>query len=124
MVKDGIHGSIVNISSVLQTVTAPNLTHYSVTKAGVGMLTKQMALELAPENIRVNGVAPGLISTDMNSKDLANNQFKDLILNDIPLGKIGMPEDIAGSVVFLCSNQEAGLITGTTIFIDGGRSLR
>jgi NAD(P)-dependent dehydrogenase (short-subunit alcohol dehydrogenase family) len=60
----------------------------------------------------------------MNSKDLANNQFKDLILNDIPLGKIGMPEDIAGSVVFLCSNQEAGLITGTTIFIDGGRSLR
>ncbi len=124
MVKDGIHGSIVNISSVLQTVTAPNLTHYSVTKAGVGMLTKQMALELAPENIRVNGVAPGLISTDMNSKDLANNQFKDLVLNDIPLGKIGMPEDIAGSVVFLCSNQEAGLITGTTIFIDGGRSLR
>ena len=124
MTQAGIRGCIVNVSSVLQTVTAPNLTHYSVTKAGVGMLTKQMALELAPYGIRVNAIAPGMISTDMNSHDLLDADFKKKILTDIPLGRIGKPEDIPGSVVFLCSDDEAGLITGTTIFIDGGRSLR
>ena len=66
MVQNGINGSIVNISSVLEKITAPNLTHYSVTKAGVSMLTKQTALELAPHGIRVNALAPGFISTDMN----------------------------------------------------------
>ncbi|MEO2158922.1 MAG: glucose 1-dehydrogenase [bacterium] len=124
MVENAVCGSIVNVSSVLQSVTAPNLTHYSVSKAGVGMLTKQMALELAPKKIRVNAVAPGLISTDMNSKDLEKLEFRDSVLNDIPLNIIGQPEDITGSVVFLCSDKEARLITGTTIFIDGGRSLK
>lgn len=124
MVDNTVRGSIVNISSVLQSVTAPNLTHYSVSKAGVGMLTKQMALELAPDKIRVNAVAPGLISTDMNSKDLEKLEFKDSVLSDIPLKIIGQPEDIAGSIIFLCSDKEARLITGTTIFVDGGRSLK
>jgi NAD(P)-dependent dehydrogenase (short-subunit alcohol dehydrogenase family) len=124
MVDNAVQGSIVNISSVLQSVTAPNLTHYSVSKAGVGMLTKQMALELAPNKIRVNAVAPGLISTDMNSKDLEKPEFENSILSDIPLKIIGEPDDIAGSIIFLCSDQESRLITGTTIFIDGGRSLK
>ena len=124
MVQNGINGSIVNISSVLEKITAPNLTHYSVTKAGVSMLTKQTALELAPHGIRVNALAPGFISTDMNRQELDNKEFKEAALGDIPLGIIGQPEDITGSVVFLCSDKEARLITGTTIFIDGGRSLK
>ena len=88
MSQDGINGSIVNISSVLEKITAPNLTHYSVTKAGVSMLTKQTALELAPHGIRVNAVAPGFISTDMNRQDLEDKKFKEAALGDIPLGKI------------------------------------
>ena len=78
MVQNGINGSIVNISSVLEKITAPNLTHYSVTKAGVSMLTKQTALELAPHGIRVNALAPGFISTDMNRQELDNKEFKEV----------------------------------------------
>ncbi len=67
MVEAGTPGAIVNVSSAGQAVAAPNLTHYCVSKAGVEMLTKQMALELAPHKIRVNAIAPGLIETDMNA---------------------------------------------------------
>ncbi len=124
MSQGEVNGSIVNVSSVLEKITAPNLTHYSVTKAGVAMLTKQTALELATHGIRVNAVAPGFISTDMNRKDLTDSRFKEEALEAIPLRMIGQPEDITGSIVFLSSDKDARLITGATIFIDGGRSLK
>ena len=123
MVEAGTPGAIVNVSSAGQAVAAPNLTHYCVSKAGVEMLTKQMALELAPHGIRVNAVAPGLIETDLNRADIARAEFRERRLARIPLGKIGVPEDVAGAVVYLASNDEARLVTGASLFIDAGQTI-
>ena len=87
------------------------------------MLTKQMALELAPHRIRVNAVAPGLIETDLNREDIADPAFRERRLARIPLKKIGVPEDVAGAVVFLASNEEARLVTGASVFIDAGQTI-
>ena len=123
MVENGTPGAIVNVSSAGQAVAAPNLTHYCVSKAGVEMLTKQMALELAPHQIRVNAIAPGLIETDMNRADIARDDFRTRRLARIPLGEIGTPDDLVGSVVYLASNDEARLVTGATLFIDAGQTI-
>ena len=123
MVENGTPGAIVNVSSAGQAVAAPNLTHYCVSKAGVEMLTKQMALELAPHHIRVNAIAPGLIETDMNRADIARDDFRERRLARIPLGEIGTPDDLVGSVVYLASNDEARLVTGATLFIDAGQTI-
>ena len=123
MIEDGTAGAIVNVSSAGQAVAAPNLTHYCVSKAGVEMLTKQMALELAPHKIRVNAIAPGLIETDMNRADIARDDFRTRRLARIPLREIGTPEDLVGSVVYLASNDEARLVTGASLFIDAGQTI-
>ena len=123
MVEDGTPGAIVNVSSAGQAVAAPNLTHYCVSKAGVEMLTKQMALELAPHKIRVNSIAPGLIETDMNRADIAQEDFRARRLARIPLREIGEPDDLVGAVVYLASNDEARLVTGATLFIDAGQTI-
>ena len=123
MVEDETAGAIVNVSSAGQAVAAPNLTHYCVSKAGVEMLTKQMALELAPHGIRVNAVAPGLIETDLNRADIARDEFRERRLARIPLGKIGVPDDVVGAVVYLASNEEARLVTGASLFIDAGQTI-
>ena len=123
MIADGTRGAIVNVSSAGQAVAAPNLTHYCVSKAGVEMLTKQMALELAPHKIRVNAIAPGLIETDMNRADIAQDDFRKRRLARIPLGEIGVPDDLVGSVVYLASNDEARLVTGASLFIDAGQTI-
>jgi len=119
MVESGTRGAIVNVSSVAGLAPQLNSGHYSVSKAGVSMLTKQMALELAPMGIRVNEVNPGLIETDLNRADLARKEFREVRLSRIPLGIIGRPEDVAGAVVFLASDR-AAMITGHGILIDGG----
>ncbi len=123
MVEAGTSGAIVNVSSAGQAVAAPNLTHYCVAKAGVDMLTKQMALELAPHKIRVNSIAPGLIETDLNRADIARDDFREGRLARIPLKEIGVPEDLVGAVVFLASNKEARLVTGASLFIDAGQTI-
>ena len=123
MVGAGTGGAIVNVSSAGQAVAAPNLTHYCVSKAGVEMLTKQMALELAPHGVRVNAIAPGLIETDLNRADIAQAEFRQGRLARIPLGKIGAPDDVVGAVVYLASNDEASLVTGASLFIDGGQTI-
>ena len=123
MIEDRTPGAIVNVSSAGQAVAAPNLTHYCVSKAGVEMLTKQMALELAPHKIRVNAIAPGLIETDMNRADIAQEDFRDRRLARIPLGVIGVPDDLVGAVVYLASNDEARLVTGASLFIDAGQTI-
>ena len=87
------------------------------------MLTKQMALELAPHRVRVNAIAPGLIETDMNRADIAQGDFRERRLARIPLGEIGVPDDLVGAVVFLASNDEARLVTGATLFIDAGQTI-
>ncbi len=121
MVEDGTPGAIVNVSSAGQAAAGPNLTHYCVSKAGVAMLTKQMALELAPHRIRVNAVAPGLIETDMNRADIAQDDFREGRLARIPLRRIGTPDDVVGAVVYLASNDEARLVTGASLFVDAGQ---
>lgn len=108
-------GCIINISSIWGITGAACETHYSVTKAGVDALTKSLAKELGPSNIRVNSIAPGIIDTDMNKylsdEDLAN------IEEEIPLGKIGKPEEIAKCVKWLI---EDNYTTGQIININGG----
>ena len=123
MIEDGTPGAIVNVSSAGQAVAAPNLTHYCVSKAGVEMLTKQLALELAPHRIRVNAIAPGLIETDMNRADIAREDFRKRRLARIPLGEIGVPDDLVAAVVYLASNDEARLVTGASLFIDAGQTI-
>ncbi len=123
MIEDGTPGAIVNVSSAGQAVAAPNLTHYCVSKAGVEMLTKQLALELAPHKIRVNAIAPGLIETDMNRADIAREDFRKRRLARIPLGEIGVPDDLVAAVVYLASNDEARLVTGASLFIDAGQTI-
>jgi len=112
-------GVIINVSSVAGINPSRNLCHYSVAKAGVSMLTRCLALELAPYGVRVNEVNPGLIETDLNRADIAQDDFRLARLSRIPLGRVGTPEDVAGAVVFLAS-ERASLITGHGVVIDGG----
>jgi NAD(P)-dependent dehydrogenase (short-subunit alcohol dehydrogenase family) len=123
MVNRKIQGNVINMSSAGQAVAAPNLTHYCVAKAGIEMLTKQMALELAPHKIRVNALAPGLIETDLNRKDIADPAFRERRMARIPLQLIGVPEDLVGAVIFLACEEESRLITGASIFIDAGQTI-
>jgi NAD(P)-dependent dehydrogenase (short-subunit alcohol dehydrogenase family) len=123
MIAREIGGTIINMSSAGQAVAAPNLTHYCVAKAGIEMLTKQMALELAPHKIRVNALAPGLIETDLNRQDIADPSFRERRMARIPLQLIGVPEDIVGAVLFLANEEESRLVTGASLFIDGGQTI-
>lgn len=115
-------GAIINISSANQEVASLNLGHYCTAKGGVRMLTRQLALELAPYGIRANAIAPGLIETDLNRADLANPEFRNYRLNMIPLRTIGTPEDIVGAAVFLASD-ESRLATGMTVLLDAGQTV-
>ena len=116
-------GTIINISSASQELAGINLAHYCTAKGGVRMLTRQMALELAPYSIRVNAIAPGLIETDLNRKDLAQPEFRRYRLGMIPLQLIGTPDDVAAAAVFLASDEESRLATGSTVFLDGGQTI-
>jgi NAD(P)-dependent dehydrogenase (short-subunit alcohol dehydrogenase family) len=112
-------GVIINISSLLGDVARPNRVHYCSAKGGVKMLTKALALDLASYGIRVNAVAPGPVETEMVAPILADPTVKAEILANLPIGRIGQPEDIAGAVVFLAS-EAAAFVTGTTLYVDGG----
>lgn len=122
MVAAGTRGAIVNITSVNQTIMAPNLAHYVVSKAGAWALTKQMAFELAPHGIRVNAVAPGLTETDINRRDLADPAFREMRLGRIPLHALADPDDHANAVLYLVSDA-AKYVTGECISPDGGATL-
>ncbi|MFO7715530.1 3-oxoacyl-[acyl-carrier-protein] reductase [Desulfosarcina sp.] len=111
------YGRIINISSVVGVSGNPGQANYVASKAGIIGLTKAVARELASRNITVNAVAPGYIDTDMTG-DL-NDSAKAAIIAEIPLGRIGKPEEIAGVVAFLAS-PAADYITGQTIHVSGG----
>jgi NAD(P)-dependent dehydrogenase (short-subunit alcohol dehydrogenase family) len=123
MVAHGVKGTIVNVSSATEGLAAPNLTPYAVSKAGVAMLTRQMALELAPYGIRVNAVCPGLVETDLNRRDLADPAFRDRRLARIPLARFATPDDVAAAVVYLSALDESRHVTGASIYVDGGKSI-
>ena len=111
-------GSIVNVSSMWGVCGASCEVHYSAAKSAVIGLTKALAQELAPSNIRVNCVAPGLIDTDMN-KNLSSDEL-DAVIEEIPLGKIGKAEDVAKAIYFLADNEFSPLTTGAVLNVNGG----
>lgn len=110
-------GVIINISSIWGNVGASCEVIYSASKGGINSFTKALAKELAPSNIRVNAIAPGVIDTEMN-KWLSKEEMESLI-NEIPMMRLGRGEDVANLAVFLCSD-EAKYITGQIMTIDGG----
>jgi glucose 1-dehydrogenase len=115
-------GVIINMSSASEELAGINLTHYCCAKGGVRLLTRQLALELAPYGIRANSIAPGLIETDLNRSDIANEEFRRYRLSMIPMKVIGRPEDVVGAAVFLASD-ESRLATGSTVFLDAGQTI-
>jgi 3-oxoacyl-[acyl-carrier protein] reductase len=110
-------GRIVNVSSVVALSGNAGQANYSASKAGLIGLTKSLARELAPRGICVNAVAPGLIDTDMTSA--MTEEQRERVLGEIPLSRLGTPDDVAGVVLFLASD-EAGYITGQVIGVNGG----
>ena len=121
MVKQGGGGAIVNMSSVNAVMAIPNQVPYVVSKGGINQLTKVMALALAPHRIRVNGIGPGTILTELaRTAVLGNKEAERKILSRTPLGRMGEPDEIANVAVFLASD-EASYLTGQTIYPDGGR---
>lgn len=108
-------GSIINISSIWGLTGASCETHYAVTKAGIDAMTKSLAKELGPSNIRVNSIAPGIIGTDMNNS-LSKEEIE-IIKEEIPLGKIGKTQDISKCIEWLIEDE---YVTGQVISINGG----
>lgn len=113
-------GSIVNMSSLNDTLAIANQVPYSVSKGGISQLTKVMALSLAEHGIRVNAVGPGSIMTDLLASVANNPDVRTRILSRTPLGRIGEPSEIAAITAFLLS-ADASYVTGQTIYADGGR---
>jgi 3-oxoacyl-[acyl-carrier protein] reductase len=113
-------GRILNISSIIAFIGTDHEAHYGASKAAVVGLTKSLALELAPYNITVNAIAPGLIDTDMTAG--ATPEEKKRAVELIPLGRIGQPTDIAYAAVFLASDR-ASFITGQTLNVNGGEAM-
>ena len=118
MLKQG-SGSIINMSSQMGHIGAPNRTLYCTTKHAVEGLTKALAVELAPEGIRVNAVAPTFIDTPFTRPMFKNIEFRETVENNIALGHIGTVEDVAAAVIFLAS-PGAAMITGESLKVDGG----
>lgn len=116
----GTPGTIINISSINGVLAIANQVPYTVSKGGINQLTKVMALSLAPYGIRVNGIGPGSIMTELLESVMDNPEAKTRILSRTPLGRIGEPHEIAGIAAFLASD-DASYITGQTIYADGGR---
>ncbi len=120
-VKDGgTPGTIINMSSVNAVFAIPNQVPYSVSKGGLNQLTKVAALSLAEYGIRVNGIGPGSIMTEMLASVNSDPAAKARVLSRTPLRRVGEPSEIAGVAAFLASD-DASYITGQTIYADGGR---
>jgi NAD(P)-dependent dehydrogenase (short-subunit alcohol dehydrogenase family) len=119
MIAGGRGGAIVHVSSQMGHVGAPNRTVYCMTKHAVEGLTKAMAVELAPHGIRVNAVGPTFVETPLTRPFFEKAEFRDWVLQRIPLGRLGRVEEVAAAVVFLAS-PAASLITGASLLLDGG----
>lgn len=120
MVDAGTDGSIINIATIEGARAAPGFAAYAAAKAGIMNFTKTAALELAPYQIRVNGLAPDITATE-GMAEVAGAGFEERARHVIPLGRVGHVDDVAGAVVFLASDLSS-YITGQTIHVDGGSS--
>lgn len=115
-------GRIVTIGSVQEAKPHPDMLVYSASKAAQTNMVQSLAVQLAPYGITVNNVAPGVIATDRNKEALSDPDYAKIVANSIPMGYYGEPEDLAGIVSLLCS-EEGRYITGQSIYADGGKSL-
>lgn len=112
-------GSVINITSIAAFNASPGSIGYSTSKAGAQMLSKALACELAPDGIRVNAIAPGVIETDMTIPSRSEPVRREKLLSRIPMARFGRPEDLIGAAVFLASDL-SNYVTGSTIAVDGG----
>jgi glucose 1-dehydrogenase len=115
-------GRVINLSSVHEEVPFPNFTAYCMSKGGMRMLTRNLAVELGSLGITINNIAPGAIETPINTTLLHNPAKLNALLGQIPLARLGQPDDVAGLAVFLASD-DAAYVTGSTYFVDGGLSV-
>ena len=114
-------GKIVNICSLASDIGRPNIVAYAASKGGLKMMTRALAVELAPHNVQVNGIAPGFFTTEMNAPLIANAEFSAWVAKRTPAGRWGNPPEIAGAAVFLAS-AAANYVTGHILYVDGGFS--
>jgi len=119
MIRQGRGGRLINISSVHEDLPMPTNTAYCVSKGGLRMLTRTIAVELAKDKITVNNIGPGAVFTPIDADVEAKPEMEKALMGEIPLKRWGKPEEIAGLAVYLASD-EAAYITGSTYFIDGG----
>lgn len=121
IMRDQKKGKIVSISSIAGRRSAPLMGIYGVAKAGIEMMTKVVAQELASFNIQVNAVAPCMVRTKFSKPFWSNAEFYEQIIQAIPMGRIAEPADVAWPVLFLCS-EASNFMTGQTLMVDGGSS--
>ena len=119
MIQQGRGGRLINISSVHEDLPMPTNAAYCVSKGGLRMLTRTIAVELAKDKITVNNIGPGAVFTPIDADVEAKPEMEKALMSEIPLNRWGKPEEIAGLAVYLASD-EAAYITGSTYFIDGG----
>jgi NAD(P)-dependent dehydrogenase (short-subunit alcohol dehydrogenase family) len=112
-------GKIINISSDAGTVGLPRRAVYCASKGGVNLLTKVLAIEWAEHNINVNAIGPAFIETPLTQPMLKEKDFRDYVLGNTPLGRVGKPQDVTGAVVFLAS-EASDYMTGHVMLVDGG----
>ena len=115
----GDGGRVINISSVHEELPFPHFASYCASKGGVKMLMRDLSVELAPLGITINNIAPGAIKTPINAHLMSDPVLMAALMKNIPLKRLGSPEEVAGAVAFLCSD-DAGYMTGSTLFMDGG----
>jgi NAD(P)-dependent dehydrogenase (short-subunit alcohol dehydrogenase family) len=122
MVEQGTGGAIINIASVGGIFVTPGLGPYCISKAAIIMMTKCLAVELGSHKIRVNCIAPGIIKTKFSEALWSNEKLMADYMKKMPLGKIGQPEEIARTALYLAT-EASGFMTGSTLIIDGGANL-
>ena len=123
MVSQGNGGRIINVSSVHEDLPMPTNSPYCAAKGGVRMMMRTIAVELAPHDITVNNIAPGAVETPINKNLDDHPEQRQELISEIPLGRIGRPEDVASVAVYLASDASS-YSTGSTFFVDGGMMRR
>jgi glucose 1-dehydrogenase len=122
MTRAGIHGSIVNVTSVHEVIPWPQFAHYCASKGGLKLFAQTVARELAPQGIRVVNVAPGAILTPINQDLIDDADKRAAVEAEVPLGRLGQPDEIAAAIAWV-SGPEAEYVVGSTVFVDGGMTL-